>query len=185
MCAPLRQHCICDVRPVAKPCAVAGGRVFLSCAGREEYSYCSHRWPWFFATPLAAQTPSPSGLDVYHTLQRFELSGGSAVAENMELTRDRVTMVFNGRFYFELPVAGRVRGAVFLGQGTFRAEVSPLEFERENVHRMLKADVVESDFRTAVLRFSDDTFDHIGKTLTTATAPPGAQELAAEFQPRI
>jgi len=135
--------------------------------------------------PLPGQDQAPAGLEVYRALQRFELTGGSAVAENLELKRDRVTMVFNGRFYFEAPVAGRVRGAVFQGNGTFRAEVPPIEFERENLQRILKATAVESNFRTAVLRFSDDTFDLIGKNVSSAIAPREAQELATEIQTRL
>jgi hypothetical protein len=135
---------------------------------------------------LGQQVPSPTGLELYQTLKRFHLSGGTAVAENLTLKRDRVEMTFTGTFCFETPLAGRVRGAVFLGNGTFRAEVPPTEFERENVRRLLKAEVVESDFRTAVLRFTDDTFDYIGKNLSAAGAPSGgAQELATEFEPRL
>ncbi len=133
----------------------------------------------------AAQSPAPSGMDVYRALQRFDLSGGSATVEGFELKRDRATMLFYGKFYFEAPVAGRVRGAVFLGQGTFRAELPPVDSERDYVRRMLKADKVESDFRTAVLRFSDDTFDRLGGKASPDTAPREALELAAEIQPRL
>ena len=108
---------------------------------------------------LTAQAPAPASLEVYHALQRFDLSGGSVAVKGLELKRDRVSMLSYGKFYFEAPVAGRVRGAVFVGQGTIRAEVPPLDSERDYVRRMLKADKIESDFHTAVLRFSDDTFD--------------------------
>ena len=95
-------------------------------------------------------------------------------------------MTFNGTFYFEQPVAGRVGGAVFLGTGKFRAELPPSNFERDHVRRMLNADVVESDFRQAVLRFTDDTFDYIGKNLRPSSAPiPEAERLAAKFERRI
>ncbi len=139
------------------------------------------------ALPLLAQQATPgAGLDIYQALKRFELSDGTAVAENLTLKRDRLEMTFNGTFYFEPPVADRVRGAVFLGRGTFRAEVPPSAFERDHVRRMLKADVVESDFQTAVLRFTDDTFDQIGKTQSPAgKATPEAQQLATKFGPRL
>ena len=75
------------------------------------------------------------------------------------LKRDRAEMTFDGTFYFPSPVEGRVTGAVFIGQGKFRAEPPPSEFEKENVRRMIGADIFESDFKTAVLRFTDDTFD--------------------------
>ncbi len=135
---------------------------------------------------LAQQATQGTGTDIYQALKRFELSGGTAVAENLTLKRDRLEMTFDGTFYFEPPIAGRVRGAVFLGRGTFRAEVPPSSFEREHVHRMLKADVVESDFQTAVLRFTDDTFDQIAQNRSPAgTATPEAQELAQKFGSRL
>ena len=77
------------------------------------------------------------------------------------------------------------RGAVFIGEGRFRAEVPPGEFEIENVRRMLKAERVESDFKTAVLRFTDDTFDVIGRGAGPGTAPPEASRLAQEFEKRV
>lgn len=107
------------------------------------------------------------------------------MAERLVLKRDRVEMVFDGKFYFEPPVGGRVRGAVFIGNGTFRAKVPPSEFERENLLRILKAEVVESDFRTALLRFSDDTFEQIGKNLSTHPAPTDVQEIATQLQTRV
>jgi hypothetical protein len=123
---------------------------------------------------------------IYQQLKSFELSGGSAPASNVVLKRDRGEMTFSsGTFYFQAPVGGKVRGAVFIGQGTFRAEVPPNQFEKEFVQRLLKADAVESDFRTAVLRFSDDTFDVIGKGATDGAAPAEAQKLAQEFEPRL
>ncbi len=127
-----------------------------------------------------------SGPSIYHALQEFDLNGGMGTARDLTLVRDRLEISFNGSFYFEAPVAGRVRGAVFLGQGRIRAEPPPLEFERANVRRLLKADFVESSFETAVLRFSDDTFDRIGGNLSPhATAPKRAIELARRFQARV
>jgi hypothetical protein len=134
------------------------------------------------AATLAQKAQPSEGMTVYQTLKRFQLSGGSAAAENLVLKRDRGVMTFTaGKFYFEAPIAGKVRGAVFLGTGTFRAEVPNSNFERDHVRRMLKADVVESTFATAVLRFTDDTFDVIGRKVATEAATADAQELAAAF----
>ncbi len=141
-------------------------------------------------TATLGQTPATSGasanMDVYRSLKKFELSGGTAAAENLVLKRDRAEMTFTGKFYFEAPVAGRVRSAVFIGRGTFRAEVPNSSFERDHVRRMLKADVVESDFLTAVLRFTDDSFDAISsKHNPSEAATPEALELADEFGGRM
>lgn len=90
---------------------------------------------------------------LYRTLQDFVLSADTSHAENLTLKRDRVTMTFNGTFYFEAPIDGRVYGAVFVGQGTFHAEPPPTDFERESVHRLLNADSVELGFPHCCLTF--------------------------------
>ncbi len=90
---------------------------------------------------------------VYHALKKFELSGASVRVQNLTLRRDRLEMRFNGTFYFETPVRGQVRGAVFIGQGDFRA-LAPNEIERKRLRLILRRDSVESDFKTAVLRFT-------------------------------
>jgi hypothetical protein len=140
----------------------------------------------FSADIAAAQQPGVlEGTPLYQALKKFELRGKVTVS-NLILTRDRAQMTFTGDFYFAAPVNGRVTGAVFLGEGTFRAESPSSRFEKENMMRLLKAEVAESDFRTAVLRFSDDTFDGIGKGLdASATIPPEATELAAETESRL
>ncbi|MBZ5529010.1 MAG: hypothetical protein LAN71_14065 [Acidobacteriia bacterium] len=140
-------------------------------------------------TLLAQEQAQPHGSasTLYKQLQAFELSGGSAQVNNLVLQRDRATITFSsGTFYFPAPVLGHVPGAVFIGSGTFRAEPPPVEFERDNLRRLLKADVVESDFKTAVLRFTDDTFSLIGKSIVPgASAPEAALKLAAQLDPRI
>jgi hypothetical protein len=132
-----------------------------------------------------AREPRTEGVEVYEQLKRFALEGGSATVENLTLKRDRAEMTFTGTFYFEAPVAGAVRGAVFIGQGNFRATTPPSEWERDHVKRMLKADNVESDFRVAVLRFTDDSFDLIGKSATPGAGTAEAAKLAEEFEPRM
>jgi hypothetical protein len=122
----------------------------------------------------------------YDAVKAFALSGGAAQVADLVLTRDRVRMTFTGTFYFTAPVAGKVTGAVFIGQGRLRADVPPSEFEKDNVRRLLGADVIESDFRSAVLRMTDDTFATIGRDATPgAAAPEAATRLAAEFEPRL
>lgn len=144
------------------------------------------------ATRAWSAQDAPEGASLYQQLKKFELSGGSAPADNLVLKRDRVEITFeSGMFYFEAPVAGRVRGAVFVGRGRFLATVPANAFEEDHVRRMLKADAVESDFGTAVLRFTDDTFDVIGKGASSvssgssASAPANFTELARDFEPRL
>lgn len=135
-----------------------------------------------FCDSVRAQETDPAA---YNQIKNFTLSGGKADVSQLVLKRDRGVMTFNGTFYFAAPVGGKVTGAVFVGQGNFSAEVPPSAFEKENVRRLLKADIIESDFKTAVLRFSDDTFDIIGKNKIDGAADARAQKLAAETDSRI
>ncbi len=129
---------------------------------------------------FAQANVSAGGRELYDQLKAAALTGGAAEAKGLTLQRDRVVMTFDGTFYFTAPVADRFTGAVFIGQGTFRAEVPPNKFEQENVRRLLGTDVVESDFKTAVLRFSDDTFARIGANRQMNTAAnERAQKLLA------
>lgn len=147
----------------------------------------------FLATAAAAAPSaraqddlSAKGKDFYERLKAAPLSGGTAEAKGLVLKRDRAEMTFDGTFYFAAPVEGRVTCAVFIGDGKFRAEVPPSDFERDNVKRLLDADVVESDFKTAVFKFSDDTFDLIGKNRQESGASlPRAEKLASELDARI
>ena len=42
-------------------------------------------------------------------------------------------------------------------------------FEKGNIKRLLGTESISSDFKTAVLRFTDDTFDVIGKNVVKET----------------
>jgi hypothetical protein len=129
---------------------------------------------------------SASGKQLYDQIKAFKLTGGSADVSNLALKRDRVEMTFTGTFYFGAPAGGAVTGAVFIGQGTLRAEAPPTDFERENVMRLLGAELIESDFKTAVLRFTDDTFALISAARKDGGTPPAqAQKLADETDTRL
>ncbi|MEP6570973.1 MAG: M1 family aminopeptidase [Acidobacteriota bacterium] len=132
-----------------------------------------------------AQTAAPSDKDFYNQIKSFSLGSGVASVNNLVLTRDRVTMTFTGNIYFASPVAGHVTGAVFSGDGKFSAPLPASGYEKENVKRLLNADIVESDFSTAVLRFSDDTFERLGQTPTPGPALASFQKLALESEERV
>jgi hypothetical protein len=80
-------------------------------------------------------------------------------------------MTFDGTFYFTSPVHGRVTGAVFRGKGRLTAPVPNSPFEQDNLRRMLNSDKVESDFQSAFLMFTDDTFKTIGAGVSPGEAP--------------
>jgi hypothetical protein len=134
----------------------------------------------------AQEKPVSPAMGLYRTLRVFDLSGGMSRAENLTLKRDRGIMTFNGTFYFEKAIENRVYGAVFVGEGTFHADPPPSDFERQNLRRLLNADSIDSDFHTAVLRFTDDTFDLISGNLQKEGEPDkDAKTLAAKFEPLL
>jgi hypothetical protein len=138
---------------------------------------------------LAQQAGSLDGRALYDSLKKFELQGKASVSQ-LKLKKDRGEMTFTGDFYFMAPVNGRVTGAVFIGQGTFLAAAPAAQFEKDNLKRFLNADQVSSDFRQAVLRFNDSTYDDIantkGVTVDKSAAPSAdAQKLANEMEPRL
>ena len=136
--------------------------------------------------PPAPPADSAAGRNTYEQTRALTLGGSAADVSNLVLKRDRVSMTFTGTFYFAAPAGGRVTGAVFVGQGTMRADVPNSQFERDNVKRLLAAEAVESDFKTAVLRWSDDTFDLIASgRRDAATVPSQATDLAASFETRF
>ena len=128
-------------------------------------------------TVCAQDDLSGRGRQLYDQIRAFKLTGGSADVSNLTLKRDRVEMTFTGTFYFAGAIDGAVTGAVFSGQGTMKAD-APNDIERDNVRRLIAADGVDTDFKTAVLRFSDDTFALISSSRKDGTAPAAVQKLA-------
>ena len=134
---------------------------------------------------VRAQTGSAEGKRLYDQIKAFPLTGQAVEVSKLLLRRDRVEMTLTGTLYLSGAIDGRVGGAVFIGDGAFRAEVPPARFERDHVRRLLNADEVESDFKTAVLRWSDDTAALFDGARSDVTVPEQARRLAAEFEPRV
>jgi hypothetical protein len=131
------------------------------------------------------QTPLDSK-KLYNALKTFKLGGKRASANNLVIHVDRAELTFtSGIFYFSAAINGHIYAAVFIGDGTFRTEPPPNEFEKQNVKRLLNAPDVASDFKTAVLCFSDGSFETIRDKTTPADVPLSAeaQRLATNFDP--
>ena len=139
---------------------------------------------------VAAQTPQPpdAATALYQQLNNPSTIEKSARLENVVLQRDRVTINFTaGTIYFPSPVAGKVRSAVFIGSGKVQATPPPITFEQENVRRLLKADDLSADFKTAVLRFTDDTASELLSQgfLQSGAISEQAGHLATELEARL
>jgi hypothetical protein len=141
---------------------------------------------WCAPGAAAQDNLSVKGKELYEQLKAATLSGDAAEVKGWSLKRDRAEMTFDGVFYFTPPIEGQVTGAVFIGQGNFRAEAPPSKFERENLKRLVGAtDAIASDFRTAVFRFTDDTYAPLAAYRKAVTPNPEAQKLITELDKRI
>jgi len=131
-----------------------------------------------------AQDAGSKDKQVYNQLRNFTLSGGSVQVNALALKKDRAEITLTGTVYFSEPVNGQATGAVFIGEGRFSAETPSSEFEKDNVRRLLGAENIESDFKTAVFRFTDDTAAKIGQA-QPGPANDRAQKLALENDARM
>src|SRR6266568_3297679 len=120
---------------------------------------------------VTAQSP----LALYEQLRAFQLSDKHLHAEHLAMNRDRIKLEWTGDFYPEVSVTGKTYGAVFLGHGHITVEPTST-YEKASVRRFLKGNQVEEDFTTAVLRFTDDTYDLI------ASLPQGGGSSASNAQ---
>ena len=138
---------------------------------------------------LIAQVAQPTDLStaLYQQLRSSSVIEKSTHLENVVLQRDRATINFtNGTIYFPPAAAGKIRSAVFIGSGTFQASPPPVAFEQDNLRRLLKSDDVSTDFKVAVLRFTDDTAELLSQgVLQSASPAEQASHLAAELDPRL
>src|SRR5947209_18940882 len=84
-----------------------------------------------FLTCLSAKAEDVSSTgnvaEAYHALHKFQLSGTTAVEENLVLKRDSVEMTFSGTFYIEEPAIDTTRAAFFLCKPRSHAPARPIQ----------------------------------------------------------
>jgi Peptidase family M1 domain len=124
---------------------------------------------------------------LYEQLKNTTVNTGVQL-DNVVLQRDRVRITFaDGTLYLSPAISGKIRAAVFIGSGTFEAAPPPVLFERDNVRRLLKADEVSTDFKTAVFRFTDETAADLLKQSSSARVAVSEQaiKLDRELAPTL
>jgi Peptidase family M1 domain len=77
------------------------------------------------------------------------------------------------------PVAGRVTGAVFLGDGTLHIE-PPSAMERRQLKALMKTEVLEEHFTSAVFDFTDGTGAELKRAAKGTAAPDGTAQAHAD-----
>jgi hypothetical protein len=138
------------------------------------------------SSTTAQENPTSRDVELYNQIKAFSLTGGAIEVKGVVLKRVRTEITLDGTVFLSQPIKGVITGAVFIGEGKFLAETPTNDFERDNVKRLLGTEVIESDFKTAVFRFTDDTASQLGPTPTAAgTANDRAQKLARDMDERM
>ena len=112
----------------------------------------------------------------------YEIEG----ANRIELRRGDVQLSFErGKLAFLQAFNGRVTGAVFSGRG--HAFAAPRDVvEKQQMARFLGAPVLDQDFFTAFLRFSDDTAEDLMRQLRAgALSPHEDSSFASTWNPLL
>jgi hypothetical protein len=112
--------------------------------------------------------PGANSDPTYQALRNLTLGGEAVSVTNLDLKRDAGTFhLRSGTVCFAAPVAGRVTGAVFNGDGNF--VLAPPASEAAMLKLLTKEDQFSENFSQMALRFTDSTYDEIKKA-GTATA---------------
>lgn len=99
---------------------------------------------------------------------------------DLTLVRDVATFTFrSGSFSFLPAVAGRVAGAVFVGEGTFTLKPAS-EIARDYLRKIAGVYSVNEEFSSAVLYFSDETFEDIRQHAELVENPARQHQQALE-----
>jgi len=78
--------------------------------------------------------------------------------------------LLSGTVCFLAPVAGKITGALFVGDGRFTIE-PPLATERASLKLLTKDSEFVENFKQMVVRFTDGTYDEIKKNSGSSTHP--------------
>ena len=102
---------------------------------------------------------------------------------DITIRRDVLTVALSrGVIAFLEPINGKVTGAVFIGSGEIVA-IPPDPIEKEQVYKFTGTPVLNETFETAILRFSDNTYEEISKEIADHAAEDVTANDAAQFEP--
>jgi hypothetical protein len=102
---------------------------------------------------------------------------------DVTLRRDVLSIAFNrGTIAFLEPVQGKVTGAVFIGSGEIVA-IPPNAVEKQQIFKFTNTPVLNEPFQTALLRFTDNTFEDLKREIAAHAQEDVAPEDIAQFAP--
>lgn len=119
-----------------------------------------------------ARAPNTNG--TYESLRQRTPNGDAFNVSHIVLKRDAAEIRLDaGTIYFYGAVGGVVTGAVFLGEGTVHIE-PPSAMERQQLRIVMKTEVLDQHFTSAVFAFTDGTAAELRKASTGAASGSGA-----------
>ena len=126
---------------------------------------------------------APNANATYESLRHRTANGEAFTISHLALKRDAAEIALNsGTVYFYGPVGGVVTGAVFLGEGILHIE-PPSAMERRQLKIVMKTEVLDQHFTSAVFAFTDGTAAELRKGSTgTASGTGSALAQGEEFQ---
>ncbi len=140
----------------ARPSARRIGTIALACA----------------TTVGAATTLGSTGRQstIYEQLRAAPLAPAGHL-QRAHLEVDRANLTFDeGELYLLAPVAGRVTGAVYIGKGTIQL-APPNAIEGDQLDKYLDDPDVDLEFKSLVMRFTDDTGERLRQLAGTPRRP--------------
>jgi hypothetical protein len=109
----------------------------------------------------------------------------AVTVENIFLQRDAAKITLKtGTIAFLAPVMDRVFGAVFIGEGRFEMEPA-MGLERPLLNLITGKETVDEEFTSAVLYFTDETYDEIRNSAKTAGDSSKAADLLRDSRNRV
>src|SRR5215510_10202207 len=100
---------------------------------------------------------------------------------DITIRRDVLTISLNrGVIAFLQPVQGKVTGAVFIGSGEIVA-IPPDSTEKQQVYKFTGTPILNEAFQTAILRFTDSTYEEIRKEISQHAEEDVTSDDAARF----
>jgi hypothetical protein len=123
----------------------------------------------------------------YLKLRNIRVGQEAISVNDLQLQREAGLFLFkSGTFSLLEPVNGKITGAVFIGEGTFRL-TPPVEVERRNLAILTQGRPFEEQFSSAVFRFTDGSEQEIRKAAASgATIISGdPSSLLADLQQQL
>ena len=144
------------------------------------------------AVPAAMEVPAhrepakaANGSAVYQALRGRMVNGPAFAVKDLVLKRDAGVITLSSGIVFLMgETGGRVTGAVFLGEGSLHVE-PPSAMERRQLKAVMKTEVLDQRFTSAVFSFTDDTAAELKRGAGAAAQSSGAAQGRADEDKKL